>query len=118
MSIHTFCRSADWFEYIFRNRRANDTLDADVVIGPIANDTIFDTFGIITSGFLKPEEALRLLMIGPEYTQVAIKTQKAADQLMWIGAEKIIGVEEYKASLNKERQEYQELFAAEMEKIE
>ena len=117
LSIHTFSRSTDWFEYIFQNRRANDTLDVDVVIGPIANDTIFDTFGIITSGFLKPEEALRLLMIGPEYTQVAIKTQKAADQLKWLGAEKITGVEEYKASLSKERQEFQEQFAAEMEKI-
>ena len=117
LNIHTFSRSEEWFEYIFRNRRANDTLDVDVVIGPIANDTIFETFGIITSGFLKPEEALRLLMIGPEYTQIAIKTQKAADQLKWIGAEKIIGVEEYKASLKKEQQEYQESFAAEMGKI-
>ena len=29
-----------------------------MIIGPIANDTIFDTFGILSSGFLKPEEAL------------------------------------------------------------
>ena len=89
LDIHAFTRSADWFRYIFDNRRASDGLTADVVIGPIANDTIFDTLGIITSGFLKPEDALKLLMIGPEYIQVAVKTEKAAKQLRFIGSEKI-----------------------------
>ena len=117
LDVHTFSRTTEWFEYIFRNRRAKDTLDADVVIGPIAYDTIFDTLGIITSGFLTPEQALQLLMIGPEYTQVAVKTQKAADKLKWISAEKITGVEEYKASLKKEQDEYAELFAAAVERM-
>lgn len=117
LRVHTFSRSKDWFEYIFLNRRAKDTIDADVVIGPIANDTIFETFGIITSGFLKPEEALQLLMIGPEYIQVAIKTQRAADRLKWTGAEKITDVAKHRASLRREQEEYQERFAAVMEKI-
>ena len=114
LRVRTFSRSTEWFEYIFHNRRGEDMIDADVVIGPIANDTIFETFGIIFSGFLKPEEALQLLMIGPEYTQVAVKTQKAADQLKWTGAEKITGVEAYKASLKKEQEAYQEQFATAM----
>ena len=46
-------------------------------MGPIANDTIFDTLGIISSGYLKPDEALSILKIGLEYRQVAIKTEKA-----------------------------------------
>lgn len=87
--IHRFSRDEDWFNYIFRNRRAVDDLSADVVIGPIANDTIFETFGVISSGFLKPEDALKLLMVGPEYTQVAIKTEKAASQLKWIRSDRI-----------------------------
>ena len=117
LNVHTFSRTTEWFEYIFYNRRAKDTLDADVVIGPIANDTIFETLGIISSGFLKPEDALQLLMIGPEYTQVAVRTQKAADQLKWISAEKIAGVKEYKESLRKEQDEYQEQFAAAVERL-
>lgn len=117
LEVHTLSRSTEWFEYIFRNRRGKDIIDADVVIGPIANDTIFETFGIISSGFLKPEDALQLLMIGPEYTQVVVKSQKAADQLKWIGAEKITGVKEYKASLKKEQEEYQKQFAAAVEKL-
>ena len=87
--IRRFKRDEEWFSYIFHNRRAEDRVAADVVIGPIANDTIFETLGIISSGFLKPADAMKLLMIGPEYTQVAIKTEKAVKQLRWIRAEKI-----------------------------
>ena len=59
------------------------------MIGPIANDTVFDTLGMIGSGFLKPEEALRLLEIGPVYTQMALKSPRAAAQLRFLGAEKL-----------------------------
>lgn len=79
LQIHRFRRDADWFAYLYANRsRKPDALAADVIMGPIANDTIYDTWGIITSGFLKPEAAMRLLLIGPEYQQIAIKTEKAA----------------------------------------
>ena len=87
--IHRFSRDEGWFRYIFQNRRARDGLSADVIVGPIANDTIFDTLGVISSGFLEEKDALKLLMIGPEYTQVAVKSQRAADRLRWIRAEKI-----------------------------
>lgn len=89
LDLYRFVRDADWFRYIFRNRRGVDSLEADAVIGPIANDTIFDTMGILSSGFLSPEEALELLRVGPAYTQVALKTERAALQLRWLGAEAI-----------------------------
>lgn len=89
LTVQRFERDEAWFTYIFRNRRAEDGLTADVVIGPIANDTIFNTMGVISSGFLSPPEALRLLSIGPEYTQVALKTERAAAQLRWLGCETI-----------------------------
>ena len=115
LDIHVFSRSIDWFQYIFQNRRFKDGLTCDVVIGPIANDTIFDTFGIITSGFLKPEDALKLLMIGPEYTQIAIRSEKAAAQLRWMKSEQIHRADE--ATLQSERESYQESFVAELERI-
>ena len=38
-------RSREWFDYIFSNRRAQkDTFEEfDVIVGPIANDTIYNT---------------------------------------------------------------------------
>ena len=112
LAVHRFERSAAWFDYIFHNRRARDTLTADVVIGPIANDTIFDTFGIISSGFLEPDDALALLRIGPEYIQVAVKTEKAAAQLRWTGARAVTDVEAHREALKDEMAQYDRLFTA------
>ena len=81
-----------------------------MIIGPIANDTIYDTFGILTSGFLGREDAIRLLQIGPEYEQVVIKTQKAADRLLWTDARKLTQEElgKYQSVMAAEEKAYQE----------
>ena len=115
LDIQTFTRSVDWFQYILNNRRGSDRLAVDVVIGPIANDTIFDTLGIMSSGYLNSEDALKLLLIGPSYTQVAIKTERAAKQLSFVRSEKIERINEEKLKL--EQDAYQEAFAQELEKI-
>ncbi len=86
LRVKVFDRDAAWFDYIFRNRRGEkDALTAyDVIMGPIANDTIYDTWGITTSGFLPREQALRLLSIGPQYRQIVIKTTAAAARLRFL----------------------------------
>lgn len=113
--IQRYNRTKEWFDYIFHNRRVQDKLSVDVVIGPIANDTIFDTFGIISSGFLKPEDAVKLLMIGPEYTQAAIKTEKAVKQLHFIRSWKVTRIDE--DFQKAEQLEYQTAFARVMQEI-
>ena len=113
--IHRFNRDEDWFSYIFQNRRARDDLSVDVVIGPIANDTIFETFGIISSGFLKPEDALKLLLVGPEYTQVAIKTEKAASRLKWRQSDRVARLEPGRR--NAEQDAYDASFARILQEI-
>ena len=115
LDVHTFKRTVDCFEYIFHNRRADDRMKFDVIIGPIANDTIFDTMGMISSGFLSPEDALKLLMIRPEYTQVAIKTEKAIGKLKWIRAEMISRLDGDIKRLEEEA--YQEVFVKAISEI-
>ena len=114
LSVHRFARDLAWSDYIFHNRRAHDSRTEDVVIGPIANDTIFDTMGLLSSGFLEPEEALRLLRIGPEYIQAAIKTEKAVSQLRFIRSEEIRRIDE--EVKRAEQEAYLEKLAEEMEK--
>ena len=111
LSVYEFSRNEEWFEYIYNNRRFKDGLDHDVIIGPIANDTIYDTFGILTSGLVKPEHAVKILCIGPEYIQVAVKSEKANKNLTWVGAVKVDNVEQYKEIVRKEEEEYQEAFS-------
>ena len=91
----------------------------DLIIGPIANDTIYDTLGIISSGFLKREEALELLLIGPEYEQVAVKSEKAVSQLTWMTARTIDyeEIRQYREIIAQEQSEYMKLFAEKMEQF-
>lgn len=118
--IKRFERDGEWFEYIYGNRNGKaDVLKADVIIGPIANDIIYNTNGIVTSGFLKPEEAMQVLMVGPEYRQIVIKTEKAVEQLKWLDS-KVLSHEEimgYKKTLMTEETEYQKLLAEKLEEI-
>ncbi|MCR4617508.1 MAG: DUF3990 domain-containing protein [Lachnospiraceae bacterium] len=117
LDIVRLSRDSGWFDYIFANRRFNDTLDADVIIGPIANDTIYDTFGILSSGFLDPADALKLLLIGPEYTQVSIKSEKAKSHLKWLKAEKVSVDDSIRLKRTEEESAYQADFAKCMEEI-
>lgn len=122
LDIITLQRDHKWFEYIFRNRRGYEDRmgDHDVIIGPIANDTLFETYGIITSGLIRDEDALTLLDIGPEYTQVVIKTEKGAANLRWTGSyildEEAIRSARSEYDIQSER--YEEEFSAALESID
>ena len=54
--------------------------------------------------FPEVPEALALLRIGPAYTQLALKTERAAAQLRWLGAEPIARLDS--ASRSREQEEY------------
>ena len=87
LKVKELNRDKEWFDYIFSNRRFMDTApEYDVVVGPIANDTIFDTLGILTAGVFDDDEALTMYMAGPEYYQVVIKTDRARENLKWLKA--------------------------------
>ena len=119
--VKTFDRSEEWFEYIYANRHLKpDELEADVIIGPIANDISYDTLGITTSGFLDKNESMGLLMIGPEYVQVVIKTEKAKAQLEWLASDELTSQQlaEYQKVMSKENEEFQKLFAEKFKEME
>ena len=121
LRIKRFQRDAEWFDYIYHNRAglADALAEFDVIVGPIANDTIYDTFGISTSGLLTPAQAIRLLLIGPVYEQTAIKTERAARQLRFVDARVLSEAEiaGYRKTVQQEQEAYQKAFAAEMARL-
>ncbi|MCR4790697.1 MAG: DUF3990 domain-containing protein [Treponemataceae bacterium] len=114
LKVKIFHRDNEWFKYISDNRMGKaDSLAAyDLIIGPIANDTLYDTYGVITSGLLSEKDALSILRIGPEYNQIVIKTQKAADVLKFEKAFSLDDEEiaKYKIVLKEEEKYFQEKF--------
>lgn len=120
LNIKYFSRNEEWYEYIYSNRNGKkDILNADVIVGPIANDIIYDTLGITTSGFLSKNEAMKLFMIGPEYIQVVIKSEKAKSNLKWISSEVITSeqLSYYHGLMKKEEDEFQKRFAETLEAL-
>ena len=115
LKIKRFIRNEEWFNYIFANRsgQPDNFAGYDVMIGPIANDTIYDTLGITTSGFLTPEQALRIFMIGPVYDQFVIKTEKAVSAMRFLSAEMLSSDEiaKYRNSVKQEEKLFQQKFA-------
>lgn len=116
LRIKRFERGDEWFRYIFSNRhRKPDMLeDYDLIIGPIANDTLYNTWGVLTSGLLEDAQALDLLQLGPAYQQVVVKSEKAAAALQWLGAKELdrATLQAAKALVAKEEAAFQSRFAA------
>ena len=83
-----------------------------MIIGPIANDTIYDTWGILTSGLIDQETALRVFMLGPAYEQTVIKTEKAAAALHFISSQVLshAEMEAYRDIVKREEERFQEAF--------
>ena len=114
LKVKRFSLDEEWFGYISANRAGSaDALsDFDVIIGPVANDTLYDTYGIITSGFVSSADSLRLLKVGKRYTQLNVKSAKAASQLKWEHAA-VLSSEEIEASakvVRKEEAEFRKAF--------
>lgn len=114
LNIKRFSRDRAWFDYICANRNgARDTLtDCDVVIGPIASDTLYDTFGIITSDLLDPALSLELLQLGEVYMQIVIKTDRAREQLRFLSSRILdeAEVDRYREAVSREEKAYQQRF--------
>ncbi|MBQ7688648.1 MAG: DUF3990 domain-containing protein [Clostridia bacterium] len=113
--IKRFSRNEAWFDYIFSNRMGKeDALSAcDVIIGPIANDTLYDTWGVLTSGLIDRKTAIALLSVGPAYAQTVLKTEKAAAALRYTGAQILPPeeIEAYREIVRREEAVFQETFA-------
>ena len=114
LNVTRFERDEEWFDYIANNRVGNKDRfsDADVVIGPIANDTLYDTYGIIFSGMISSDDALSLLKVGNQFTQINIKSERATSQLKWERAEflKADEIGESKSVLRAEEKEFRAAF--------
>lgn len=122
LNIRHFTRNVEWFGYIFANRSGQkDTLSAyDVIIGPIANDTLYDTWGIITSGLIDRQQALELLSQGPLYEQTVIKTKKALAALRYVETVFLSDdeIRKYRETLRREEEQFQEVFLKKLNELD
>lgn len=117
--VKRFARDGAWYDYIFGNRagRPDALAQYDVIIGPIASDTLYDTWGILTSGVLSRELSLELLQLGTCYEQLVIKTERALAQLRFLSSEVLDegSLAAYRETVRREEEAYQTKIAERLE---
>ena len=62
----------EWLDFVVHNRRSgrSDTCEADVIIGPVANDDVFETVALFESGQIDEETAIKRFKVKKLFNQL------------------------------------------------
>lgn len=75
-----------WLNYVSDNRSGNYSGKTyDFVFGPVANDDVYTTFTLYTTGVLSKEQTLEALKIKKLYNQLVLSSERALSYLEFIG---------------------------------
>lgn len=66
------CPNEEWLKFIVHNRQYGRSADitADIIIGPVANDDVFETVALFEAGQLSISEAINRFKVKELYTQI------------------------------------------------
>jgi hypothetical protein len=79
-----------WFDFVCKNRlESYYGHKHDIIIGPVANDTVIDTFRAYELGLLTREQATEQLKIKELFNQFAFCSEKAIRLLRFIKSEEV-----------------------------
>lgn len=86
-----------WLDFVAYNRGYSDTVfntkGIDVIIGPTADDKMFNTISAYMSGFLSEEQTIKYLNIAGYSEQIVLKTEKALEALSFQNSKRITGLQ-------------------------
>jgi len=71
----------EWLDFVIFNRSYASAVDYDVVIGPVANDTLYQTLTLYEAGILTKQETIARLKVHPLFDQVSFHSLKALEHL-------------------------------------
>ena len=82
--------SVEWFHYVVANRTGRgEDRDFDIVMGPVANDSVYDVINGFEDGLYWEDEAIRRLLTFRLKDQVVFKTEKSLNFLSYVGSEEV-----------------------------
>ncbi len=76
----------EWLDFVVKNRNEDFNHGYDMVIGPVANDTLFQTLALYETRILTKPETIARLKIHPLYNQIAFNSMLAIKQLVFQSA--------------------------------
>lgn len=76
--------NVDWLRFVISNRRMERFDDGhELIIGPVANDDVYETITALENEVYDEEEALKRLKVKKLFNQYVFKTQKIMDRLIF-----------------------------------
>ncbi|MBZ4670759.1 MAG: hypothetical protein JG769_1063 [Oscillospiraceae bacterium] len=76
----------EWLDFVFANRNGSYNGEHyDIIFGPVANDTIYQTFVAYEAGILTKEETIARLKVKKLFNQMTFTTESALKELKYIG---------------------------------
>ena len=86
-------KSADseWFDFVMNNRRTPDfSHDYDFVMGPVANDNVYETLTLFEDGIITKDEAIVRLKTYKLVDQILFHTAQALTYLHFVDSEAVV----------------------------
>ena len=77
----------EWLDFVSVNRKGQCQETYDIVIGPVADDGVYEVVRFYEIGVYDLEEALKRLKVEELYNQVLFHTEKSLTYLKFIGTE-------------------------------
>lgn len=79
--------SEEWLDFVSENRNGNYNKESfDLIIGPVADDDVYRTLQVYSTGLLTKDQAIEALKIKKLYNQYVFSTEKALSLLKFVEA--------------------------------
>jgi hypothetical protein len=80
----------EWLDFVVRNRREDVNHLYDMVKGPVANDTLYQTLTLYETGILTKPETITRLKVHPLFDQVSFHNQAILAKLIYVRSYEIL----------------------------
>lgn len=74
----------EWLDFVVANRKKAPLHDYDIVLGPVANDSLYATISMYENGQLSVEAAIVQLKTHVLYNQVSFHTKEALSNVRYL----------------------------------
>ena len=82
--LHFYKATAEWLDFVVSNRRGIPTEDYDLIMVPVANDTLYTTIQLYENGVITTNAAIEMLNTHLLFDQLSFHSPKTVSLLKFV----------------------------------
>jgi len=79
-----------WLDFVFANRKGVLEHEFDIVVGPVANDTLYATLSLYEAGILDKRETVKRLKVHKLFDQISFHSVKCLRELSFVDSFEVV----------------------------